>query len=65
MPNIGQVSLHNKPTKSRFGPTSNEFQLKEYADGHSVYPSWCLVVSTIYLSELIITYMSYRYMRMA
>ena len=47
--------MRNEPTKSRFGPTSNEFQLKEYSEGHSVKPSWCLVVSTMYLSQFCIS----------
>ena len=29
------------PTRSRLGPTSIAFQLKEYFDGHIVKPSWC------------------------
>lgn len=38
------------PTRSLWGPTSIEFQLNEYVDGHSVYPSWCLLVNTMYFA---------------
>lgn len=37
------------PTRSRWGPTSSEFQFQECLDPQSVYPSWCFEVKTTYL----------------
>jgi len=34
---------------SRLGPTSTAFHPKLFFEGHSVKPSWCLLVSTTYL----------------
>jgi hypothetical protein len=34
-----QGATGDVPNKSRFGPTSMAFQLKEYFDGHIVKPS--------------------------
>ena len=45
------------PIRSRFGPTSIEFQLNDTFEGQSVKPSQCLVVTTIYL-ELVYYFMS-------
>ena len=41
----------NLPTRSLFGPTSIEFQLKETFEGQLVKPSWCLLVNTTYLDN--------------
>lgn len=44
-----RMAFDNSAIKSRCGPTSIEFQLNEYFEGHKAYPSWCLLVKTTYL----------------
>ena len=44
-----QYKNSNWPTRSLWGPTAFEFQLKEYDDGQVAKPSWCLVTWTTYL----------------
>lgn len=43
-----------RPTMSLLGPTSPEFQLKEYLDGQLQNPSWCLLTNTMYLYKKIL-----------
>jgi len=37
------------PTRSRWGPTSTEFQFHETGEGQLVKPSQCLLVNIMYL----------------
>lgn len=48
-PHLFLTAVVSSPTRSRWGPTSLEFQLNEVGDGQLVKPSWCLAVNTTYL----------------
>ena len=47
------------PTRSLWGPSSTEFQFHETLDLQFVQPSWCLLVSTVYLTQFIRKYIPF------